>query len=350
MAAAKPAERDDDAALFARLAELERAEEAAEAAAQHSSGGGGSAEPLMPPTPAQKQQQQQHMGPAAAAGSHPRLAQLGQLQQAGGSAHVVSDVYAGVARTDNSGSLGSVPAVQGVLPKQQSGGVDEQQAAGVQRQGETSSAAASGQDDGGVSAVGNKLRRVSWADDPGSGGGAGGASVEHDAQHFPQTSLIGQSSQILIVLEPRLVWHHLLSYRIQKPCPGGTHMGTVAKPARTPRHVCTLHAGRLAVAQNDSETASKGLRRGFFDRRPAKPAVAPLPRTPAQKPGSRPAAPRSSIKTGPAAAADASSNPAQQPDAPRDPPPSFEQQQTAFTGAFHVHLSVRELCRHMRLS
>jgi len=88
------------------------------------------------------------------------------------------------------------------------------------------------------------------------------------------------------------------------------------------------------VAQNDSTTANKGLRRGFFDRRPAKPAVAPLPRTPAQKPGSRPAAPRSSIKQGSGVAAENSTDSARQPDAQRDPPLSFEQQQTAFTGVF----------------
>jgi len=105
-----------------------------------------------------------------------------------------------------------------------------------------------------------------------------------------------------------------------------------------------LRAGPLAVAQNDSQTASKGLRRGFFDRRPAKPAVAPLPRTPAQKPGSRPAAPRSSpaasrssIKQGSGVAAENSTDSAQQPDIPRDPPPSFEQQQTAFTGTCIEH-------------
>jgi len=70
--------------------------------------------------------------------------------------------------------MGLAAAVQGVLQKQQLGGADERQAAGTQRQGETGSAASS-PDDGGVSAVGNKLRRVSWADELGSGGAAGGA-------------------------------------------------------------------------------------------------------------------------------------------------------------------------------
>ena len=93
-------------------------------------------------------------------------------------------------------------------------------------------------------------------------------------------------------------------------------------------------AGPLAVAQTDSKADSKGLRRGFFDRRPIKAPPAPLPRTPAQKPGSRPAAQRSSLKQGSAAAAGAGTNSAQEPDERRDPPPSFEQQQTAFTGAY----------------
>ena len=111
---------------------------------------------------------------------------------------------------------------------------------------------------------------------------------------------------------------------------GQNAQNVVTTPARASSFLCAPRAGPLAVAQDDGRTASKGLRRGFFDRRPSKP-VAPLPRTPAQKPGSRPAAQRSSLKQGSAASADA--GPAQPPDVQRGPLPSFEQQQTAFTGA-----------------
>ena len=118
------------------------------------------------------------MGPAAAA-SHPRLAQLGRLEQAGGSPHVVSEV-SGAAGAGSNGLAGSRPAVRGLLRTEeqqqqpQSGGADEQRAAKIEQVGEGGSASSS-PDDGGVAAVGSRLRRVSWADDPGSGGAAGGA-------------------------------------------------------------------------------------------------------------------------------------------------------------------------------
>ena len=173
MASPTAAEEDDDA-LFARLAELERAEEAAEAAGHRAGGSGDVAEPFMPVTPAQQQQT------GSAAASHPRLSQLGRLQRADATAPVKSDVLAS-ASAGGGDSLSTEPALQGLLRgqqrqyKQRSGGADAQQAADVsQDRGERGSAAGSPDADG-VGAVGNRLRRVSWADDPGSGGAVGGA-------------------------------------------------------------------------------------------------------------------------------------------------------------------------------
>ena len=77
---AAAATEDEDSALFARLAELECAEEAAEAAGEITAGVALGADPFMPSTPAQPPQ-----GRAAAAASHPRLSQLTQLQPAGAS-------------------------------------------------------------------------------------------------------------------------------------------------------------------------------------------------------------------------------------------------------------------------
>ena len=86
-------------------------------------------------------------------------------------------------------------------------------------------------------------------------------------------------------------------------------------------------AGPLAVTHGERKSAGKGLRRGFFDRRPAasKPSTPPLIRTAAQKP----APSRSSLKqvSPTTSGAEAGLVAGDQPVAA---PPVF--QQTAFTG------------------
>ena len=177
----------DDAALFARLAELERAEEAAEVAGHSDGGGGGaSADHFMPATPTQRPQ-------GAAAASHPRLSQLSGLQQAGAPVQQVISHGPGVSGAAGLGFRGPVPTVQErLLGQQQSQQQQQQQLSGQEaaeqqaspimeaadRQAGEGGLAAAGGDDGGVGAVGSRLRRVSWADEKSSAGVEGGASGE----------------------------------------------------------------------------------------------------------------------------------------------------------------------------
>jgi DNA-binding transcriptional MerR regulator len=177
VAAAAEAAAEGDAALFARLAELERAEEAAEAAGEGSAGSDFAADTFVPSTPAQPVQ-----GRGAAA-SHPRLSQLSQLQPAGTPVHDISDMLS------TSYSRASVPTatLQGAQQQHQQQQQQQQQqrrrpdaiaaqAAVVQESQATTKTVT--QDDGGVGAVGNKLRRVSWADEKSVSGGGGGRHSE----------------------------------------------------------------------------------------------------------------------------------------------------------------------------